>query len=491
MPQVKIIAKNFMDMVASLPAMKLDNLYENAFICEAILRSLPPLAKKFVLQMLYIEAPVAAKSMEEWVLSDGVSKYKVALDRLIQLRVFIETADRKRETTYRLNPTFQANLQKLLIYGEVLAREPMPSNITVRLPSLEDLEAYALDQWECFLLQLINSGQAEKPSNISSSVMKVFQKGLLSQRDKEAPRLTESGFQFLLMETNAQLWYIIREYISNSEERGVDPADLISFLLELSFHVTGELQWLFGDADLLLRFVCLFRGALFFIVLSGFLYFWEFISFLAYDIDTLTEEQRYAIKDLADLGLVKLQQGRKDSWFIPTKLATNLSMSLADSSSRKQGFVVVETNFRMYAYSSSRLHCEILRLFSRIEYQLPNLIVGAITKESLYNAFKNGITAEQIVTFLQQNAHPRVAERIPSVPENVTDQIRLWESDLNRVDITPAHFYDEFPSREVFEAACDYAREWNGLLWEDSKNMRLVVKADVHTHMREHLRRQK
>lgn len=451
MPQVKIIAKNFMDMVASLPAMKLDQLYGNAFICEAILRSLPPLAKKFVLQMLYIDAPVTAKSMEEWVLPDGVSKYKVAVDRLIQLRVFIETADRKRETTYKLNPTFQANLQKLLIQGEVLAREPMPSNITVRLPNLEELEAYALDQWECFLLQLINSGQADKPSNISSSVMKVFQKGLLSQRDKETPRLTESGFQFLLMETNAQLWYIIREYISNAEERDVDPADLISFLLELSFHVTGE----------------------------------------AYDIDTLTEEQRYAIKDLADLGLVKLQQGRKDSWFIPTKLATNLSMSLADSSSRKQGFVVVETNFRMYAYSSSKLHCEILRLFSRIEYQLPNLIVGAITKESLYNAFKNGITAQQIVTFLQQNAHPRVAERIPSVPENVTDQIRLWESDLNRVDITPAHFYDEFPSREVFEAACDYAREWNGLLWEDSKTLRLVVKADIHTHMREHLRRQK
>ena len=30
-----------MDMVASLPAMKLDKLYDNAFICEAILRSLP------------------------------------------------------------------------------------------------------------------------------------------------------------------------------------------------------------------------------------------------------------------------------------------------------------------------------------------------------------------------------------------------------------------------------------------------------------------
>lgn len=29
----------------------------------------------------------------------------------------------------------------------------------------------------------------------------------------------------------------------------------------------------------------------------------------------------------------------------------------------------------------------------------------------------------QIISFLQQNAHPRVAERTPAVPENVTDQV--------------------------------------------------------------------
>ncbi|KDP20952.1 hypothetical protein JCGZ_21423 [Jatropha curcas] len=450
MPQVRIIAKNFMDMVASLPAMKLDKLYANPFICQAILRSLPPLAKKYVLEMLYIDGPVTAKMLGEWVLADGSSKHKVSIDRLIQLRIFTETVDRKKEASYRLNLTFQTNLQKHLIDREVLPREPMPPNI-VRLPSPEELEAYALGQWECFLLQLINSAQAEKLTNFSSSMIKIFQRGLLSQRDKDAARLTEGGFQFLLMDTNAQLWYIIREYISNSEERGIDPPDLISFLLELSFHTPGE----------------------------------------AYNMNTLTDIQRNTIKDLADLGLIKLQQGRKESWFIPTKLATNLSVSLTDSSSRKQGFVVVETNFRMYAYSQSKLHCEILRLFSRVEYQLPNLIVGAITKESLYNAFENGITAEQIISFLQQNAHPRVAEKIPTVPENVTDQIRLWESDLNRVEMTPAHFYDEFPSRDVFEAACDFAREWSGLLWEDSKKMRMAVKAELHMNMREFLRGQK
>lgn len=83
---------------------------------------------------------------------------------------------------------------------------------------------------QCFLLQLISSAQAERPTNISSSMMKVFQRGLLTQRcifcavfycviiyedssfallyydanihclnrDKEAPRLSESGFQFLV-----------------------------------------------------------------------------------------------------------------------------------------------------------------------------------------------------------------------------------------------------------------------------------------------------
>ncbi|KAK4347139.1 hypothetical protein RND71_033478 [Anisodus tanguticus] len=373
MPQVKIVARYFMDMVASLPAVKLDTLYDNSFICEAILRSLPPLAKKYVLQLLYIDIPISAKSMEEWVLPDGFSKHKVAIDILIQLRVMTETFDRKKEATYQLNPKFQFNLQKHIVHGSitgsgVLPREPMPSNITVRLPSLEELEAYAIEQWE----SEYNFGNSFYDLQLSQPVLSAAPYKL--QDDREPPRLTESGFQFLLMDTNAQLWYIIREYITNAEERGVDSADLIAFLLELSFHVTGK--------------VFLDRASI-------------------YNTSTLTDLQRSIIRDLSDLGLVKLQKGRKESWFIPTKLATNLSISLADTTSRKQ-----------------------------------------------------------IISFLQQNAHPRVAERIPSVPENVTDQ-------------------------DVFEAACDFAREYGGLLWEDSKRMHLIVKADILTEMKEFLRRQK
>ncbi|CAH9082363.1 unnamed protein product [Cuscuta epithymum] len=269
MPQVRIVAKNFMDMVASLPAVKLDNLYDNPFICEAILRSLPPVAKKYVLQLLFIDSPTSAKSVEEWVLPDGSTKHKVAIDRLVQLRLLGETIDRKKEKSYQLHPKFQFNLRKHIVHGGVLPREPMPSSITVRLPTLEDLDAYATEQWECFMLHLMSSTEAGKTINIRPSMMKVFQRGLMSQRDdREQPKLTESGFQFLLMDTNAQLWYIIREYITNAEEGGVDSADLIAFLLELSFHVAGE----------------------------------------AYNTNTLTDVQRNILRDLSDLGLVKLQQ---------------------------------------------------------------------------------------------------------------------------------------------------------------------------------------
>ncbi|KAH9304491.1 hypothetical protein KI387_008895, partial [Taxus chinensis] len=55
--------------------------------------SLPPVSKKYTLQLLFIDTAVPAKSLEEWVISDGLSKHRAALDRLLQLRVFIEVTD--------------------------------------------------------------------------------------------------------------------------------------------------------------------------------------------------------------------------------------------------------------------------------------------------------------------------------------------------------------------------------------------------------------
>lgn len=70
-------------------------------------------------------------------------------------------------------------------------------------------------------------------------------------------------------------------------------------------------------------------------------------------------------------------------------------------------------------------------------------------------------------------------------------QIRLWETDLNRVEMIPSHLYEDFPSKEWFEQCCDYARDNGYLLWEDPKRMRLIVRGEFHPEMREFLRRQR
>ncbi|CAN1298375.1 hypothetical protein LINPERPRIM_LOCUS23808 [Linum perenne] len=44
--------------------------------------------------MLYIQGSVTAKLFDEWVLADGLTKHRVSIDRLVQLRIFTEAVDR-------------------------------------------------------------------------------------------------------------------------------------------------------------------------------------------------------------------------------------------------------------------------------------------------------------------------------------------------------------------------------------------------------------
>ena len=124
--------------------------------------------------------------------------------------------------------------------------------------------------------------------------------------------------------------------------------------------------------------------------------------------------------------------------------------------------LIVETNFRIYAYTQSSLHESLLRLFARVEYKLPNMIVGTLTEDSIKSAFNSGIKKEQIIKFLNKNIHPAqrnlvekekakstfthttittdILEKIKNdsmysnngenmVPENILQQLEMWENE--------------------------------------------------------------
>jgi hypothetical protein len=59
----------------------------------------------------------------------------------------------------------------------------------------------------------------------------------------------------------------------------------------------------------------------------------------------------------------------------------------------------------------------VLEEFARLDCALPNLFVGTLTRDSVQRALARGVTADDVIGFLQAHAHPQVAGRVPSVPE--------------------------------------------------------------------------
>ncbi|CAI5469801.1 unnamed protein product [Closterium sp. Yama58-4] len=322
-----------------------------------------------------------------------------------------------------------------------VSRPSVPASVATRLPSAAELAAHATSHWEAVLMHLISPPSIAGGHGAAVITRVLIRAGLLTHSGSSLSVVSTSAFPFLLKDRNEQLWAIVSSYIESAQDRGHDSGDVIAFLLELGFHNIGT----------------------------------------PYSMSTLTSMQHEVVDEIAQLGFVLTQKGRHDQWFIPTHLAAALSSSLSESAtSDSEGFIVVETNFRVYAYTQSKLQAEILSLFMRLEYRLPNLVVGVMNRETVNNALALGIVAEQIVQYVRKNAHPLVATKAPVVPETVVDQIRLWEFDRNRVATTAAVLYDDFPTQEVFEAIVKHAQQIGALLWKDSKKRKFVVRADAH-----------
>ena len=59
----------------------------------------------------------------------------------------------------------------------------------------------------------------------------------------------------------------------------------------------------------------------------------------------------------------------------------------------------------------------------------------------------------------------------PPLPPTVTDQIRLWELEKNRVQSAPGYLYDDFRAAADFELVRDYARQLDCIVWEASPSL--------------------
>ncbi|EER28366.1 RNA polymerase II transcription factor B 52 kDa subunit [Coccidioides posadasii str. Silveira] len=462
-----------LEYLESLPGTVFLKLYQQPSTALAIFRRmLPHLAKCFVMALLYLKDPLPAAELELWVKAGSKRERDNALSILSRLHILSSTTTSDHVRAYMVTNPFSSSLRQALTGGDkqhsfgVMSSMPDPHPMTV-----SDLDDYARRQWEGVLGYMVGTnslGIQRENVTLSKGVKSLLQAcHLVEVRDRRV-EITKEGFAFVLQDVNTQVWHILILYVENAEAIGMDSVEVLSFLFLLSSLELGQ----------------------------------------SYDKKHLTSTQLRTLADLTDFGIVYQHSPASESTrFYPTRLATTLtsdSMALSSPISGNlapagpninaatgapgTGFIIIETNYRLYAYTSSPLQISLIALFTTLKYRFPNLVTGKLTRQSIRRAVEMGITADQIISYLTTHAHPQMRKvnaskststtaGLPAsvLPPTVVDQIRLWQLERDRLKATPGFLFKDFASSAEFEAPCRYAEEIGVLVWKSEKRRMFFV----------------
>lgn len=121
------------------------------------------------------------------------------------------------------------------------------------------------------------------------------------------------------------------------------------------------------------------------------------------------------------------------------------------------------------------------------------MVAGVIRRESIRSALLKGITADQILAYLRAHCHPEMRKRTPWIPPTVADQIRLWQSERDRIKTSPGVLFAAFATLAAYESTRRYAQDLGVLLLSSDKNgdWKLVVAMEGFDQVKEFVKRQK
>jgi transcription initiation factor TFIIH subunit 4 len=386
---------------------------------------------------------------------------KQALGILSRLNIIVITPHTtERPQTVALTKHFGPSLRLALTGGGEHQSFGVPSNeSTAAGVDNTFLDDYARDQGEGIVHYVVNSvgefmrksGQ-DGPTNTVKQLLEAGKLVTKSRGPHSGSGITQAGFSFLLQEVNAQVWTLLLLWIENAEHMGFDSVEVLSFLFMLGSLELGR----------------------------------------AYSTSTLSDAQHQMLKYLVDFGLVYVPPSATTEFF-PTRLATTLTSDASalrsvsagfnaamSGSNSSKGFIIIETNYRVYAYTNSPLQIAVLALFTRFNTRYPNMVSGRITRQSVYNAISHGITSDQIITYLTTHAHPQLIKSAtvrggPIVPPTVVDQIRLWQIENERMKATGGFLFTDFDTQKEYEDCARYADEVGVLVYKNDAKREFFV----------------
>eukprot|EP00112_Aurelia_sp_Birch-Aquarium-sp1_P019487 Seg4826.2 transcript_id=Seg4826.2/GoldUCD/mRNA.D3Y31 product="General transcription factor IIH subunit 4" protein_id=Seg4826.2/GoldUCD/D3Y31 len=449
----RLQCKNLYEYLNTLSAAVLDGLYGHPATCMAVFRGLPEMAKQYVMRTLFTEQPIPEPFVATWVQKDSNQRHLGALMKLKGLQIWKEMPKGSSASRYEMNANFKKNLKIVLCGGGETQPDTSKYGEDKHGRDIPFLENYAKERWESVLYYM--TGSTSEGGGISEEVINILIKaGLLRlQPEDRTTSITSAGFQFLLMDTVSQVWYFMLQYLEATDQHKADIVEYLSFLFQISFSTYGK----------------------------------------DYSVEGLSQKQFNFLQHLREIGLV-FQRKRKSRRYYPTKLAINLGSAVTGETSlevSQHRFVVVETNYRVYAYTDSALQLALISLFCDILCRFPRFSVATLSRESVQQALASGITAEQIIHFLRSRAHPVMLKRTPIIPPTITDQVKLWEMERERLQFTEGVLYNEFLSQSDFETLRKYADDCGVLLWANMNKRLMVVSNAGHSDVKRFWKRYK
>ena len=279
--------------------------------------------------------------------------------------------------------------------------------------------------------------------------------------------ITGTGLNFTLQSDATQAWVIVLSFLEKASTSVEDTASLLNLLFSLAYCLPGQ----------------------------------------AYKSKKLNSTQKKCLRQLYSIGfIVEYQAETPDGVFLPSHFIINMPFQINLSSKlshmmqcdegcrrskeEKEASVeqtvdvdylriVVETNFKVYAYTPSVLEEALLKQFVVQRDRLPNLLVGHIEQDQMLQAFRKGITPDQIIRFLEDHAHPKAGKELP---RNVEDQIHLWYREQELVVAEEVDVYTDFDDVEEYNAWVRFADEQEILkdVYQNKNNERTVIVEEGH-----------
>ena len=171
------MAGALLSFLSGLTPRQMDRLYRSPWACLAVLRALHPLAKHYVMRLLYVDDGVPIADLDAWVRPEAEETHRACVGDMRRLRVLVVSttggdgaASRRGDAagdapTAKLSARFARGLRSLYETnfrpdGEQDAAASASASLAALVPSRDALDAFSKGRWEALLLTLTGASDA-------------------------------------------------------------------------------------------------------------------------------------------------------------------------------------------------------------------------------------------------------------------------------------------------------------------------------------------